>query len=117
FELVVVERMRLDLHGQALDGGVGRGTLRHRPGEHDAAMLETEVVVETGRAVLLDHELTRMARATPRFAPRPLASHTQTPLAVVLGEPSVPAEVGQLFLRLAPRAAGHIGILPPRRQR
>ena len=68
-ELVVVHRMRLGLHGEPLDGGIERRPLGDRPGEHHPAVLQAEVVVERGRAVLLDDELERL----PRFS-RPRSS-------------------------------------------
>ena len=70
-ELVVVHRMRLGLHGEPLDGGIERRPLGDRPGEHHPAVLQAEVVVERGRAVLLDDELERLPRFfAPAQSPR-----------------------------------------------
>ena len=62
-ELGVLDRVVLDLHREPLDRRIERRTLRHRPREQHALPLEPEVVVERGRAVLLDDERERLRRA------------------------------------------------------
>ena len=97
FELVVLDRVRLRLHREPLDGGVEGRPLGHRPREHDAAMLETEVVVQLAGPVLLDDELQRStpgARASRR-APGGLGSDREAALAIVLGQPTIPAEISR----------------------
>jgi hypothetical protein len=56
-ESVVLDWMILRRHRHPFDGRIERRPLRHRPGEHHAVPLETQVVVELGRAVLLHDEL------------------------------------------------------------
>ena len=94
-ELVVVERVRLGLHGQSLDGRVERRSLRHGPREHHTAVLETEIVVELAGPVLLDDELARTIGGALDRPPRRLGRHGKVALAVVFGEPAETTEVGQ----------------------
>ena len=54
--VVVAHAVVLDLHGQALGGGIQRRPLGHGPGAHDAVDLQAQVVVVGGRLVLLDDE-------------------------------------------------------------
>ena len=55
-EVVVGDRVVLDLDGEALDGRVHRRALRDRPGAHHPVDLEAQVEVVGGRGVLLDDE-------------------------------------------------------------
>src|SRR5687768_12696328 len=48
--------MIFGLNRDVLVGRVGRGTLRHRPGQENALVLDSEVVMHPGRPVLLDDE-------------------------------------------------------------
>ena len=72
FEGPVLDRMVLDVHRQALVGGVEAWPLGHRPAQQHAVELEAEVVVQMARRVLLDDEgqcsgahAERRARAAP----------------------------------------------------
>jgi hypothetical protein len=58
-ELVVLQRVGLGLHRQTLHVGIERGPLRDGPGQHDAPVLQAEVVVQVPGAVLLDDGLER----------------------------------------------------------
>ena len=58
-EVGVLHRVVLDLHREALVGGVERGAHRHRPRAQHAAELEPEVVVKARGGVLLDAEEAR----------------------------------------------------------
>ena len=84
-ELVVLDRVVLDLHRQALDGRVERGPLRDRPRQHHAVPLEPEVVVERGRAVLLDHEGELLDAAARRLS-LGLRRHAEAALLPILLE-------------------------------
>ena len=53
-ERVVLDRVILDLHGEAPLRRIERRPLRHRPALHHAVELEAEIVVEMTRGVLLD---------------------------------------------------------------
>ena len=55
-EVGVLHRMVLDHHGEALFRDVGGRALGNGPAHECAAPLESEVVVEPGRRVFLDHE-------------------------------------------------------------
>ena len=54
FEVVVRERVVLDLDREALDCRVHRRALRHRPGAHRPVDLEPDVEVVRRRLMLLD---------------------------------------------------------------
>ena len=95
-ELVVVHRVGLGLHREPLHGGVGRRALRDRPREHHPAVLQPEVVVERGRAVLLDDELEGPPRLPRPRGPLGLGCDVEVALPVVLGEPAVRAHVREL---------------------
>ncbi len=56
FEIAVVERMILHLDGQPLVARIERRTLGHRPGLEDAVEFEPEIVMQSRRRMLLDHE-------------------------------------------------------------
>ena len=62
-EVAVLDGVVLDLHREALLGGVERRPLRDGPRPEDAAPLEAQVVVEAGGGVLLDDEEERAERA------------------------------------------------------
>ena len=68
-EAGVVERMIFGRHRETLDRGIERGPLRDGPRQEHAVPLEAEVVVEPGRAVLLDHVRERFPPA-PALGPR-----------------------------------------------
>jgi hypothetical protein len=65
-ELTVVERVILDVHRQPLRFGIERRTFGNGPREQHAIVLETKVVVQVAREVLLDAEVTSALR---RFDP------------------------------------------------
>ena len=56
FEVAVLERMILDGDGEMLIGGIHRGAFRDGPRAQDAFHLESKIVVEAARGVLLDDE-------------------------------------------------------------
>src|SRR5215831_3341675 len=56
FEVGVLHRMVFDVHGEAPLLRVHRRPLRHRPALEHAVHLQTKVVVEPARGVLLHHE-------------------------------------------------------------
>jgi hypothetical protein len=56
FEIPVVERMVLDLHRQSLVAGIAGRTFGDSPGFEYPVELEPQVIVQTGRSVLLDDE-------------------------------------------------------------
>ena len=56
FEVEVVERMVLDVHGHTLRVRIECRTLRHCPAHEDSVGLESQVVVQLTGAVALDHE-------------------------------------------------------------
>ena len=60
-ETAVVERVILDLDGQALDGVVARGSLGDGPGFQHTIDLDAEVVVQSRRRVSLDQIAQRRA--------------------------------------------------------
>ena len=62
-EVVVLDRMVLDLHGQALGGRVHRRALGHRPRSHHPVDLKAQVEVACGGSVLLHHERARAEAA------------------------------------------------------
>ncbi len=70
-EVAVVERVVLDLHGQALVVRVERGAAGHRPGLEHAVEFEPQVVMQPGGVVLLDDEAQRVGG---RDAASPLGS-------------------------------------------
>ncbi len=55
-EITVVERVILDLDGQAFLRRVQGGPSRHRPRFEDPVELESQIVVQAPRGVLLDDE-------------------------------------------------------------
>ena len=63
FERCVRQRMVFGAHRQAFVDGVEAGAARHRPRQQDAVEFKPEVVVQTRRAVLLDHECECVAAA------------------------------------------------------
>ena len=68
FEVAVVERMVLDLDGEPLVCRIERWAARHRPGLEHAIQLETQVVVQAGRRMLLDDKAAPI-RATIEVSP------------------------------------------------
>ena len=56
FEITVIERMVLDLDRKPLVVRIERGPARHRPGFEDAVKLQPEIVMQSRRRMLLDHE-------------------------------------------------------------
>src|SRR5207237_10873737 len=56
-EAVVLDWMIFHLHRETLDRGIGARSFRHRPTLHHAVELETQIVMQSGRRVLLNHEL------------------------------------------------------------
>src|SRR5207244_11446550 len=72
---------------------VGRRALGDGPRQHRALVLEAEVVVQVAGPVLLDDELQRPGARLARAAWR-LRGDVEAPLAVVLGQHAVLAEVG-----------------------
>ena len=56
FEVGVLERVRLDVHGQPLVGRIRRGPLRHRPRFEGAIHLQPQVPVQVAGGVHLHHE-------------------------------------------------------------
>jgi hypothetical protein len=87
FEVRVLDRMILDLHGHALVGGIGRRPLRHGPRAECPAELEPEVPVEAPSRVLLDDEQAgRVERARPLLG---RAERLRRPLGVALRAVSI----------------------------
>jgi hypothetical protein len=80
-EIAIVERVVLDLDGQALVVRITRGPARHGPGLEDAVELEAEVVVQAGRVVALDHE-TPLRGRRPRLPSCRFGRSGDIPLAV-----------------------------------
>src|SRR6266702_886343 len=68
FEIAIVERMVLDLDRQPLVAWIERRPLRHRPGLEDAVEFEPEIVMQTGRIMLLDDKAPLLRRRHPSFA-------------------------------------------------
>src|SRR5207247_7009893 len=85
-EGAVLERMILDVHGEALVGGIEAGTLGHRPALEDAFELEPEVVVQPARRVLLDDEKTIALAAPGSGLARGLWSLLEVALALILAQ-------------------------------
>ncbi|MGY4356834.1 hypothetical protein ACVW0J_003327 [Bradyrhizobium sp. i1.7.7] len=56
FEIAIVERMVLDLDRQPLVMRIERGSLGDRPRLEHAVELEPQIIVQSRRIVLLDHE-------------------------------------------------------------
>ena len=56
FEIAVVERMILDLDRQPLVVGIQRWAFGDRPGLEHAVEFQPEIIMQSGRIVLLDHE-------------------------------------------------------------
>ncbi|MNC29840.1 hypothetical protein D3C75_781070 [compost metagenome] len=63
FKGSVIQRMVFDMHRQALDLGVQRRSLGHRPAFERTVELQPEVVMQPGCIVLLDAEEQRMCLA------------------------------------------------------
>lgn len=55
-ELGVIQGMILDVHRQALVGGIERRPFRHRPALEDAVGLETKIVMQPAGVMFLDDE-------------------------------------------------------------
>jgi len=89
FELAVVERMILGLHGEALVGRIEAGSLRYRPALQHAFELEAKVVVQPCRRVALDVIAQRL------FFGRKLPS------------PRLGGEAEVAHLAIAPEPVGH----------
>ena len=72
-EVAVLERMVLDVHGQALLAVPDRRPLRHGPAREHTAELEPEVVVEpAGRVLVHDEQVARRGAAPAEGLGRPL---------------------------------------------
>ncbi|MNF87253.1 hypothetical protein D3C84_697160 [compost metagenome] len=65
----VIQRMVFDMHRQALDLGVQRRSLGHRPAFERTVELQPEVVMQPGCIVLLDAEKQRMGLALSTARP------------------------------------------------
>src|SRR5262245_58861753 len=83
-EVRVGNRMILDGHGEPLDGGIERGSLRNGPRLEHAAGLEPEIIVELTRAMLLDDE--QAPRRRSRSTRLGLRSGFEASLARIRGE-------------------------------
>ena len=79
-EVAVIDGVVLGLNRQAAAAGVQGGSARDRPGEQDAAVLEPEVVVETGRPVHLDAEATALREPVPEPSARQRGAAGLAPL-------------------------------------
>ena len=79
-EVAVIDGVVLGLDRQAAAAGVQGGSAGDRPGEQDAAVLEPEVVVETGRPVHLDAEATALREPVPEPSARSAAPPASAPL-------------------------------------
>ena len=69
FELVVFDRMILDVDGEALVAGHEARAARHRPAQHHAVEFEAQIVVQPRRVVLLD-DVAEALLARPGLAAR-----------------------------------------------
>ncbi len=76
-EVAVVQRMILDMHGEALFARHEARAARYRPALQHAVHLEAEVVVEARGVVLLDHEA---VAALAALAPFRLGGGAEIPL-------------------------------------
>jgi len=83
-EGAVVERMVLDVDGEAPVGGIEAWSSRYRPALEDAGQLQPEIVVQATCRVLLDHEA--VARALVGHVSRRLGSPVEPPLSLIGGE-------------------------------
>ena len=108
-EVEVLDRVVLDVDGEALGARVERRALGHGPRHEDAVHLEAEVVVQAGGPVALHHEATLARRRVGggRRAPglvRPL----EVPHLAVLRQPLVDARCLDSHPSWLPRrSAGH----------
>jgi len=75
----------LDLHREALVGGIERRPLGHGPGLENAVMLEAEVVVQPPGSVLLDDEAWVRGLGDALFPAR-LARLAEISLGPILGQ-------------------------------
>ena len=91
-EVEVVQRVVLDVHGEAPSVRVDRRSLGHRPADEDTVDLEAQVVVEPAGPVTLDDEA--VARVGWRVGAGGLGGDGEVALGPVVGEP---------FLRVAGR--------------
>jgi hypothetical protein len=55
-EVTVVERMVLDFDRETLIGGIQGWAAGHGPGFEDPVELKSQIIVESSRRMLLDHE-------------------------------------------------------------
>ncbi len=79
-EVAVLERMVFDGDCKMLVGGIHRGAFRNRPRAQDAFHLESEIVVEAARRVLLYDERCRWSSEVEVGTSRPNGSGVRAAL-------------------------------------
>jgi hypothetical protein len=111
-ELVVVDRMVLDLDREALLGWIKAGPAGYRPALHDPVELEPQIIMETARRMLLDH--ITMA-GLPRPLPARLGRDPEIALLAVEIEAHGKARAFEGFPRHATGWRQATGYRPPQR--
>src|SRR5205085_11892612 len=84
-EVAVVERVVLDLHGQAPVTGVEGWPFRHRPGLEDPVHLQAQIVMQPGSRMLLDDK-TRVFRRLDVRRTAWLSGFREVALSLIEGE-------------------------------